>query len=60
MGYEPTEMEPRMNLQTRLAFLAISSQYNAYVLTLLISSTTLGYINAGLGPDPGYTWMAVS
>ncbi|KAF2663016.1 MFS general substrate transporter [Lophiostoma macrostomum CBS 122681] len=39
---------------------AIASQYNAYVLTLLIPSTTLSYINADLGPDPNYTWITVS
>lgn len=78
-GHDPAEMEPRMNLQTCLAFLvctqvhlnslfvlhtdpsqAIASQYNAYVLTLLIPSTTLGYINAELGPDPNYSWITVS
>ncbi|KAF2634970.1 MFS general substrate transporter, partial [Massarina eburnea CBS 473.64] len=39
---------------------ALASQYNAYVLTLLIPSTTLSYINADLGPDPNYTWITVS
>ncbi|KAF2118292.1 fungal trichothecene efflux pump [Lophiotrema nucula] len=58
--FEPSELEPRMNLQTILAFLALASQYNAYVLTLLIPSTTLSYINAELGPNPNYTWITVS
>ena len=29
-------------------------------MTLLIPSTILSYINADLGPDPSYTWIAVS
>ncbi|KAF2187000.1 hypothetical protein K469DRAFT_686217 [Zopfia rhizophila CBS 207.26] len=56
---EPSEIEPRMNLQTVLAYMVLASQYNAYVLTLLIPSTTLSYINADLGPDPNYTWIMV-
>ena len=47
--YEPAEAEGKMNWQTTMAFLALASQYNAYVLTLLIPSTTLSYINADLG-----------
>jgi len=35
-------------------------QFNAYILTLLIPSTTLSTINAELGPDPNYTWITVS
>lgn len=35
-------------------------QFNAYILTLLIPSTTLTTINAELGPDPNYTWTTVS
>lgn len=58
--FEPAELEPRLNWQTILAFLALASQFNAYILTLLIPSTTLSYINAELGPDPNYTWITVS
>lgn len=39
---------------------AVSSQYVAYVLTLLMPSTIVSYINADLGPDPNYTWINVS
>jgi MFS family permease len=35
-------------------------QFNAYILTLLIPSTTLSTINTALGPDPNYTWITVS
>jgi MFS family permease len=38
----------------------LTSQFNAYILTLLIPSTILSYINADLGPDPNYTWITVS
>lgn len=50
----------KLNAQTILAALALIGQFNAYVLTLLIPSTTLSYINADLGPDPSYTWITVS
>jgi hypothetical protein len=39
---------------------ALTMQFNAYILTLLIPSTTLATINAELGPDPNYTWITVS
>ncbi|KAJ9669756.1 hypothetical protein H2201_000141 [Coniosporium apollinis] len=58
--YDQAEVEPKLNLQTVLAFLALTSQFNAYILTLLIPSTILSYINADLGPDPSYTWITVS
>jgi MFS family permease len=35
-------------------------QFNAYIFTLLIPSTTLSTINAELGPDPSYSWITVS
>ncbi|KAG9231277.1 fungal trichothecene efflux pump [Amylocarpus encephaloides] len=50
----------KLNLQTILAFLSLCGQFNAYVMTLLIPSSTLSYINADLGPDPNYTWITVS
>jgi MFS family permease len=39
---------------------ALTMQFNAYIFTLLIPSTTLSTINADLGPDPNYTWVTVS
>lgn len=50
----------KLNAQTILAAIALIAQFNAYILTLLIPSTTLSYINADLGPDPSYTWITVS
>lgn len=38
---------------------AIAGQINAYIMTLLIPSTILTYINADLGPDPNYSWITV-
>ena len=35
-------------------------QFNAYIFTLLIPSTTLSTINAELGPSPIYSWITVS
>src|SRR5690349_16688303 len=34
--------------------------YNAYVFTLLMPPAILSYINADLGPDPTFTWVATS
>lgn len=58
--YETAELEPKLNLQTVLAYLALASQFNAYILTLLMPSTILPYINADLGPNPNYTWITIS
>ncbi|KAB5513242.1 fungal trichothecene efflux pump [Coniochaeta sp. 2T2.1] len=49
-----------VTMTTILAFVALCGQFNAYVMTLLIPSTNLAYINADLGPDPNYTWITVS
>lgn len=35
-------------------------QANAYILTLLIPSTTLPYIVADLGNDPNYPWITIT
>lgn len=39
---------------------ALTSQFNAYILTLLIPSTILSFINADLGPSPNYPWITIS
>ncbi|ETS79622.1 hypothetical protein PFICI_09475 [Pestalotiopsis fici W106-1] len=54
------DAEHKLTRQTILACIAIATQINAYIMTLLIPSTTLSYINADLGPDPNYTWITVS
>ncbi|KAK6437671.1 hypothetical protein LTR95_006131 [Oleoguttula sp. CCFEE 5521] len=56
----PYSEDDHMTLQAYLALAAISSQYVAYILTLLMPSTIVSYINADLGPDPNYTWINVS
>lgn len=35
-------------------------QFNAYILTLLIPSTTLAEINRSIGPSPNYSWVTIS
>jgi MFS family permease len=57
---EEGETEHKLTRQTILACIAIATQINAYIMTLLIPSTTLSHINAELGPDPNYTWITVS
>lgn len=49
----------KLSKETILACIAIAGQINAYIMTLLIPSTILPYINAELGPDPNYTWITV-
>jgi hypothetical protein len=39
---------------------ALSSQFNAYILSLLISGNALSYINADPGPQNNYPWITVS
>lgn len=54
------QADHKLTRQTILACIAVSTQINAYIMTLLIPSTTLSHINAELGPDPNYTWITVS
>jgi MFS family permease len=35
-------------------------QFNAYILTLLIPSTTLAEINRSIGPSLNYSWVTIS
>ena len=34
-------------------------QINAYIMSMLVPSTTLPYINAELGPDANYVWITI-
>ncbi|KAJ2904407.1 putative trichothecene efflux pump protein [Zalerion maritima] len=56
---EEEDVKPKLTKETILAFIAIAGQINAYIMTLLIPSTSLSYINADLGPDPNYPWITV-
>ncbi|KAH7390734.1 fungal trichothecene efflux pump [Pyrenochaeta sp. MPI-SDFR-AT-0127] len=42
-----------------MAAVSMAMCYNAYLFTLLIPPSILGYINADLGPDPRYTWITI-
>lgn len=53
------EEDGKLNKETILACIAIAGQINAYVMSLLIPSTTLSYINAELGPDPNFSWITI-
>ncbi|KAI0145399.1 fungal trichothecene efflux pump [Xylariaceae sp. FL1272] len=50
----------KLTKETILAFIALCGQINAYIMTLLIPSTTLPYIIADLGPDPNYPWITIT
>ncbi|OAA65684.1 Fungal trichothecene efflux pump [Niveomyces insectorum RCEF 264] len=56
----PEEDVRIFNTKTAVAFAALCGQFSSYVMTLLIPSSCLAYINADLGPDPNYTWITVS
>ncbi|CAK7202974.1 hypothetical protein SEUCBS139899_005701 [Sporothrix eucalyptigena] len=56
----PEEDVKIFNAKTAIAFAALCGQFSSYVMTLLIPSTCLSYINADLGPDPNHTWITVS
>lgn len=43
-----------------MAALTMAMCYNAYLFTLLIPPSILGFINADLGPDPRYTWITIA
>ncbi|OBU00189.1 hypothetical protein VE01_01764 [Pseudogymnoascus verrucosus] len=54
------EIKPRLTWQMALAFIALTMQFNAYILTLLIPSTTLAEINRSIGPSLNYSWVTIS
>lgn len=56
---ETEEPDAKLSTQTILACIAVATQINAYIMTLLIPATTVSYINAELGPDPNSTWITV-
>ncbi|KAF5511964.1 Trichothecene efflux pump TRI12 [Colletotrichum aenigma] len=54
------QTDGKLSKETILAIIALCGQINAYVMTMLIPSTTLPYINADLGPSPNSTWITVT
>lgn len=58
--HEAEEVDHKLTKQTVLACIAIGTQINAYIMSLLIPSTLIAYIYAELGPDTNYTWITVS
>ncbi|EXJ82701.1 hypothetical protein A1O3_06515 [Capronia epimyces CBS 606.96] len=50
--------DEKISWRLGLAFAALVFQVICYETTLLIPSTILSYIEADLGPDPSYTWIA--
>ncbi|KFH44207.1 hypothetical protein ACRE_049660 [Hapsidospora chrysogenum ATCC 11550] len=56
---DEVESQP-MSRQSMLAFATLCGQFNAYVMSLIVPSGLLQYINAELGPDPNSTWITVT
>ncbi|KAL2759931.1 hypothetical protein ACRALDRAFT_2050377 [Sodiomyces alcalophilus JCM 7366] len=50
----------KLTKEAILAYIAMCGQINAYIMSMLIPATTLGYINAELGPDPNSTWITLN
>lgn len=50
----------KLNFATIMAVVALMGQFNCYIMTLLIPSTSLTYIVADLPSNPSYTWITVS
>lgn len=62
-GYPPlieAQKNNKLNFATIMAIIALMGQFNCYIMTLLIPSTTLSHIIADLPPNPSYTWITVS
>ncbi|CAI6084068.1 unnamed protein product [Clonostachys chloroleuca] len=62
LEHDPDELNDvhnKLTKETILACIAIAGQINAYVMSLLIPSTTLSYINQDLGPSPYYSWITI-
>ncbi|KAF7564013.1 hypothetical protein G7046_g157 [Stylonectria norvegica] len=53
------EEDGEITLKTKLAVLSLILMYESYLFTLLMPSTVLSYINADLGPDARYPWIAI-
>ncbi|CAK7210126.1 hypothetical protein SBRCBS47491_000665 [Sporothrix bragantina] len=50
----------RVTLKTKLAVFSLIFMYESYLFTLIMPAAILTYINADIGPDPNYTWIAIS
>ncbi|KAL1888212.1 hypothetical protein Sste5346_009686, partial [Sporothrix stenoceras] len=54
------EEDVKVTLKTKLAVFALTFMYESYLFTLIMPAAVLSYINADLGPNPNYSWIAIS
>ncbi|KAK7408047.1 hypothetical protein QQX98_009762 [Neonectria punicea] len=52
--------DEEVTLKTKLAVLSLIFMYESYLFTLIMPATVLTYINADLGPDARYPWIAIT
>ncbi|CAK7212772.1 hypothetical protein SCUCBS95973_001578 [Sporothrix curviconia] len=52
--------DDKVTLKTKLAVFALTFMYESYLFTLVMPAAILTYINADLGPDSNYSWIAIS
>ncbi|CAK7207013.1 hypothetical protein SEUCBS139899_009821 [Sporothrix eucalyptigena] len=57
---QPYEEDGKMTLKTKLAVFSLIFMYESYLFTLIMPAAILTYINTDIGPDPNYTWIAIS
>ncbi|KAH7162096.1 fungal trichothecene efflux pump [Dactylonectria estremocensis] len=54
------EDDSEVTLKTKLAVLSLIFMYESYLFTLVMPATVLTYIDADLGPDARYPWIAIT
>ncbi|KAH6999066.1 fungal trichothecene efflux pump [Ilyonectria sp. MPI-CAGE-AT-0026] len=55
-----SESEVEVTLKTKLAVLSLIFMYESYLFTLVMPAAVLTYIDADLGPDARYPWIAIT
>ncbi|KAH7024009.1 fungal trichothecene efflux pump [Ilyonectria destructans] len=55
-----SENEVEVTLNTKLAVLSLIFMYESYLFTLVMPAAVLTYIDADLGPDARYPWIAIT
>ncbi|KPM41179.1 hypothetical protein AK830_g5379 [Neonectria ditissima] len=57
---DPEDDDEVITLKTKLAVLSLIFMYESYLFTLIMPAAVLTYINADLGPDARYPWIAIT
>lgn len=54
------EDDGKITFKTKLAIFALIVMYESYLFTQFMPASLLAYINAEVGPDPRYPWIAIT